>query len=201
MATLTAEERLTILWETPHTWWGWFATVDRKEIGKRYIVTAFLFLIVGGIEALLMRAQLTASDLRLLSPEAYNQTFTMHGVTMIFWYASPILSGFGNYLIPQLIGARDMAYPRLNAFTYWTFVRSGVFLYASLFLGQAPNGGWFAYVPLTTGRFSPGYGMDFYALALMVLIGANVLPVFAALDYWYPKMTGRLMDERLAGRR
>jgi cytochrome c oxidase subunit I+III len=178
VSTLTAEERLTILWETPHTLWGWFATVDHKKIGIRYIVTAFLFLAVGGIEALIMRAQLSASDLRIVSPETYNQTFTMHGITMIFWYASPILSGFGNYLIPQLIGARDMAYPRLNAFTYWTFVLSGLVLYGSLLLGQAPNGGWFAYVPLTTERFSPGYGMDFYALSLILFtisVGAGGL--------------------------
>jgi len=168
LSTLTAEQRLTLLWETPHSLWGWFATVDHKKIGIRYIVTAFLFLIAGGVEALVMRAQLTTSDLRILPPEAYNQFFSMHGITMIFWYASPILSGFGNYLIPQLMGARDMAFPRLNALTYWVFVLSGLFLYASLFLGQAPSGGWFAYVPYTTERYTPGYGMDFYALSLIL---------------------------------
>jgi heme/copper-type cytochrome/quinol oxidase subunit 1 len=93
----------------------------------------------------------------------------MHGMTMIFWYASPILSGFGNYLIPLMGGMRDMAYPRLNAFTYWTFLASGLFLYASPFLGQAPHGGWFAYVPYTNAIYSPGLNMDFYALALLFL--------------------------------
>ena len=109
---LHAEERLLYLWETPHTLWGWLSTVDHKQIGKRYIVTAFLFLAVGGIEALIMRLQLAAPSQGVLPPETYNQVFTMHGVTMIFWYAQPILSGFGNYLVPLMLGARDMAFPR-----------------------------------------------------------------------------------------
>jgi len=161
--------RLLKLWERPHTLWGWFATVDHKEIGKRYLVTAFVFLLVGGVEALLIRLQLARPDAAVLTPEAYDQIFTMHGVTMIFWYASPILSGFANYLIPLMGGMRDMAYPRLNAFTYWTFLLSGLFLYASPFVGQAPHGGWFAYVPYTNAIYSPGFNMDFYALALLFL--------------------------------
>src|SRR5574339_62987 len=104
---------------------------------------AFTSLLVGGVEAPLMRLQLTRADQALLSPEEYNQLFTMHGVTMIFWYASPILSGFANYLVPLMLGARDMAFPRLNAFTYWSFLLSGAFLYASPVIGQAPHGGWF----------------------------------------------------------
>src|SRR5690348_10622770 len=141
--------RLLALWERPQTVRGWFATVDHKDIGKRYLVTAFLFLIVGGIEAIIVRTQLARPNESLLTPEAYNQIFTMHGVTMIFWYAAPILSGFANYLVPLMGGMRDMAYPRLNAFSYWKFLASGLLLYASLFLGQAPHGGWFAYVPYT----------------------------------------------------
>ena len=170
MATTAAiENRLSSLWETPKTLYGWFATVDHKELGIRYLVTAFAFLIVGGVEALLMRIQLTGSDLAFLSPEAYDQMFTMHGVTMIFWYASPILSGFAVYLVPLMIGARDMAYPRLNAFTYWTFLLSGVFLYISPFIGQSPHAGWFAYVPYTLTAYSPSRGMDIYALSLIFL--------------------------------
>jgi cytochrome c oxidase subunit 1/cytochrome c oxidase subunit I+III len=170
MATTAAiENRLTSLWETPKTLYGWFATVDHKELGIRYLVTAFAFLIIGGLEALLMRIQLTRSDLAFLSPEAYDQMFTMHGVTMIFWYASPILSGFAVYLVPLMIGARDMAYPRLNAFTYWTFLLSGIFLYISPFIGQSPHAGWFAYVPYTLTAYSPGRGMDIYALSLIFL--------------------------------
>ena len=136
--TTAVAERLEHIWETPHSLYGRLATVDHKQVGIRYLVTAFVFLALGGVEAALMRAQLSRPGLHLLSPAAYNQIFSLHGVTMIFWYASPILSGFGNYLIPLLIGARDMAFPRLNAFSYWTFVLSGVFLYASPLLGQAP---------------------------------------------------------------
>jgi cytochrome c oxidase subunit I len=161
--------RLLALWERPHTVWGWLATVDHKEIGKRYLVTAFVFLLIGGVEALIMRVQLARPDAAVLTPEEYDQIFTMHGMTMIFWYAQPILSGFANYLIPMMGGMRDMAYPRLNAFTYWTFLASGLFLYASPFLGQAPHGGWFAYVPYTNAIYSPGLNMDFYALALIFL--------------------------------
>jgi cytochrome c oxidase subunit I len=169
MSTAAIEARLTELWETPKTVRGWFATVDHKELGRRYLVTAFLFLLVGGVEALIMRLQLSRADETLLSPEIYDQIFTMHGVTMIFWYASPILSGFAVYLIPLMIGARDMAYPRLNAFTYWSFLLSGVLLYVGPFMGQSPHAGWFAYLPYTGIRYSPSHGMDFYALALIFL--------------------------------
>jgi len=161
--------RLTRIWEAPHTLWGSLTTVDHKTVGKRYLVTAMIFLLLGGIEALVLRAQLTSPEARLLGPEVYNQIFTMHGVTMIFWYAAPILSGFSNYLVPLLIGARDTALPRANAFSYWVFLFSGLFLYASLLIGQAPHAGWFAYTPYTLKRFSPGLNMDFYALALIFL--------------------------------
>jgi len=164
-----ANPRLAMLWETPHSLWGAATTVDHKIVGIRYLVTAFAFLVIGGIEALIMRLQLAGSDLQLLHPEAYNQLFTMHGITMIFWYAAPILSGFANYLIPLMLGARDMALPRLNAFSYWVFLFSGIFVYASFVLGQAPRAGWFAYAPYTAKQYSPDMGMDFYALALIFL--------------------------------
>ena len=180
MSTATVEQRLMDIWATPKTVKGWFTTLDHKEIGKRYLATAFAFLILGGIEALIMRIQLARSDQSLLTPEAYNQLFTMHGMTMIFWYAAPILSGFANYLIPLMIGARDMAYPRLNAFSYWSFLLSGIFLYISAFMGQAPHGGWFAYVPYTTLRYSPTYGMDFYSLALIFL---TISTTFGAINF------------------
>jgi cytochrome c oxidase subunit I len=157
------------LWETPHSLRGSLATVDHKTIGLRYLVTAIVFLLLGGIEALVLRLQLSGPDRSLMTPEAYDQLFTMHGITMLFWYAAPILSGFGNYLVPLMLGARDMAMPRLNAFSYWIFLLSGIFVYTSLFIGQAPHGGWFAYVPYTTQRFSPGLHMDFYALSLIFL--------------------------------
>lgn len=161
--------RLTTLWETPSTLYGSLSTVDHKKLGARYIVTAFAFLIIGGVEALLMRLQLAQSNLAILTSEQYDQIFTLHGVTMIFWYASPILSGFAIYLIPLMIGARDLAFPRLNSFTYWTFLLSGVLLYISPFMGQAPHAGWFAYVPYTLTPYSPGMGMDWYVVSLILL--------------------------------
>lgn len=169
MATETVEARLHELWETPHTFWGALATVDHKIIGWRYILTAMVFLVLGGLEALVVRLQISAPNEHLLGPEAYNQFFSMHATTMIFWYALPILAGFGNYLMPLMIGARDMALPRLNAFGYWTFLFSGLFLYSSLFLAAAPHAGWYAYVPYTMARYSPGLNMDFFALALLFL--------------------------------
>jgi cytochrome c oxidase subunit 1/cytochrome c oxidase subunit I+III len=163
------EQRLNQLWESPHTAWGELTTVDHKKLGKRYLVTAFAFLIIGGLEALVMRLQLSGPDRSIVAPETYDQLFTMHGMTMIFWYAQPILSGFSIYLIPLMAGARDLAFPRLNAFTYWSYLFSGLYLYGSTLLLQSPHGGWFAYVPFTGKSYSPGYGMDFYALSLIFL--------------------------------
>jgi cytochrome c oxidase subunit I len=180
MAETAVQDRLTELWETPKTLYGWFATVDHKDLGIRYIVTALTFLVAGGVEALIMRIQLSQPNMAVLSPETYDQLFTMHGVTMIFWYASPILSGFAIFLIPLMIGARDMAFPRLNAFTYWTFLLSGIFLYISPLFREAPHAGWFAYVPYTLTQFSPGLGMDFYALALIFL---GISTTGAALNF------------------
>jgi len=162
-------DRLEKIWSGPGGLFGWLGTVDHKRIGIRYLVTSVVFLGVGGIEAVLMRLQLIGPRRDLLSPEAYNQIFTMHGMTMIFWYASPVLSGFGNYLVPLLIGSRDMAFPRLNAFSYWMFLLSGLLLYVSPLLGQAPDAGWFAYAPLTERRFSADLNMDFYPAAVIAL--------------------------------
>ena len=162
-------ERLEHQWSSPHTLFGWLGTVDHKRIGLRYLATGLVFLLIGGVEAVLMRLQLIGPERRLLSPEAYNQVFTMHGLTMIMWYAAPILSGFGNYLVPLFIGSRDMAFPRLNAFSYWMYLLSGVLLYVSVAFGQAPDAGWFAYVPLSARRYGPGLNMDFYPAAMTAL--------------------------------
>jgi cytochrome c oxidase subunit I+III len=160
---------LRALWETKPGIIGWLSTVDHKEIGARYIVTAFLFLIAGGIEALVFRLQLARPELHLLTPEQYDQLFTMHGITMILWYAFPVLTGFSVFLQPLLIGTRDMAFPRLNAFTYWVFLFSGIFLYASFAFAAAPNAGWFNYTPYASLPFNPGLNIDFYALANILL--------------------------------
>jgi cytochrome c oxidase subunit I+III len=157
------------LWETKPGFLGWLSSVDHKEIGKRYLVTAFLFLLAGGIEALIMRIQLAQPNQTVLTPEQYNQLFTMHGVTMIFLYALPVLSGFSNYLWPLMLGSRDMAFPRLNALSYWVFLFAGLFLYVSFPLGRAPNAGWFNYVPIASKAFNPGINIDVYALGMVFL--------------------------------
>jgi cytochrome c oxidase subunit I len=169
MSSTAVTARLTFLWQTPATLWGALTTVDHKKLGLRYLVTSMVFLLAGGIEALILRVQLAQPGMRLLSPETYDQIFTLHGSTMIYWYAAPVLSGFSVYLVPLMIGARDMAFPRANAFSYWTFLFSGVFLYTSLLVGQAPHAGWFAYTPYTLKKYSPGLGMDYFAIALIFL--------------------------------
>ncbi len=146
--------------------WSWFTTVDHKKIGIMYGVTAFLFFIVGGLEALLIRAQLAQPDSTLLSADQYNQLFTMHGITMIFLFVMPMSAAFFNYLIPLMIGARDVAFPRLNAYSYWAFLFGGLFIYTSWFLGGAPNGGWFGYAPNSVT--DPSIGMSFYAAGLLI---------------------------------
>nr|WP_210320045.1 cytochrome c oxidase subunit I [Pseudaminobacter soli] len=160
------------IWETKPGLYGWISTVDHKQIGIRYIVTAFAFLVVGGVEALIMRVQLAQPETRLVTPEVYDQLFTMHGITMIFLYGLPILSGFSNYLFPLVLGSRDMAFPRLNAFSYWVYLASGLFLYSSFLTGSAPNNGWFNYPPYSLPEFNPGPNMDFYALG-MILLGIS----------------------------
>ena len=163
-------------------WRSWVTTVDHKRIGIMYGTTALVFFVIGGIEALLIRVQLAVPEGQLLSADLYNQVFTMHGVTMVFLVVMPIGAAFMNYLMPLQIGARDVAFPRLNAFSYWTFLFGGIFLNTSWFLGGGADGGWFAYAPNTSVVFSPSHGMDFYALGLQIvgiasLVGAINLVV------------------------
>ncbi len=193
MSKPEVEQRLTELWETPKSLYGWFATVDHKDLGIRYLVTAFIFLLIGGVEALLVRIQLARPNQTFLSPEMYDQLFSMHGITMIFWYASPILSGFSIYLVPLMAGARDIAFPRLNSFTYWSFVLSGILLYVGPFMGQAPHAGWFSYMPYTNILYSPSHGMDFYALSIIFLTisttGAAINFIVTILRFRAPGMS------------
>jgi len=167
-------ERLRVLWENRPGLYGWIASVDHKSIGIRYLVTSFVFLLLGGLEALLMRIQLGQPGEHVLTPEQYNQLFSMHGITMIFLYALPVLSGFSNFLFPLVLGARDMAFPRLNAFSYWTYIAAGLFMYSSFLLGAAPDDGWFNYAPNSLKAFSPGPNMDFYALG-MIFLGISTM--------------------------
>jgi cytochrome c oxidase subunit I len=146
----------------------WIRTVDHKEIGILYIGMGLVFLAIGGIESLAIRAQLATPEARLVSPEIYAQLFTMHGVTMMFLVAVPILVGFANYLVPLMIGARDVAFPRLNALSFWLSLFGGVLLYFSIVAGGAPDAGWFAYPPLSDRAYSTGRGIDYYVLGLLV---------------------------------
>jgi cytochrome c oxidase subunit I+III len=161
-------DRLERLWRERPGLLGWLTTTDHKRIGLLYFWTTLVLFGAGGIEALLMRTQLAAANGRLLSPSTFDELFTVHGITMIFFFIIPMTTGaFGNYLIPLMIGARDMAFPRLNALSYWLFLGSGIFLYASLAAGMAPNAGWFDYVPLASLKYDPGHNIDFYCLAII----------------------------------
>jgi cytochrome c oxidase subunit I len=147
---------------------SWLTTVDHKRLGLLYIGASLTFLAFASIEAFLIRLQLAAPGNTLLSPDVYNQMFTMHGVTMVFLAIMPLGIGFANYFVPLQIGARDLAFPRLNAFGFWVYFFGAVFLYSSFFLGGAPDAGWFAYAPLTSLSNNPGNGTDFYMIGLLV---------------------------------
>src|SRR6195256_4293204 len=134
-----------------------------------YGVTSFIFFMMGGVEALLIRLQLARPNGTILSADKYNQVFTMHGTTMIFLVVMPLSAAFFNYLTPLMIGARDVAFPRLNAFSYWTFLFGALLLNSSFLLGGAPNGGWFGYAPNTSITFSPGHNIDFWVFGLQIL--------------------------------
>ncbi|HZS24275.1 MAG TPA: cbb3-type cytochrome c oxidase subunit I [Gaiellaceae bacterium] len=147
---------------------GWLTTTDHKRVGLLYFWATLVFFGAGGVEALMMRTQLSHANSTLIGPGTYDELFTLHGMTMIFWFIIPMTTGaFGNYLIPLMIGARDMAFPRMNALSFWIFVASGIFLYVGLFLHEGPNAGWFDYVPLASRVYDPGRNIEFYTLALI----------------------------------
>jgi cytochrome c oxidase subunit 1 len=149
--------------------WSWLTTVDHKRIGVLYLVTSIFFFVYGGIEAAILRAQLAGPNMHVVSAEMYNQLFTMHGTTMIFLAVMPLSAAFFNFLIPLQIGARDVAFPRLNAFSYWIYLLGGIFISLPIFFQAAPDGGWFGYTPLTTRDFSPQINIDFWVIGLQIL--------------------------------
>ena len=155
--------------------WSWITTVDHKRIGILYGISAFVFFLIGGIEALVMRVQLAQPNLKVVSAETYNALFTMHGTTMVFLAVMPLSAAFFNYMVPLMIGARDVAFPRLNALSYWIFLFGGLFLNASFLVGAPPDVGWFGYANLTSRQFSPGLSVDFWLLSLQVLGVSSVL--------------------------
>ena len=152
----------------PKGWRDWVFTVDHKKIGIMYGVVALVFFLVGGIEAGLIRLQLAAPNGKILSAEQYNQMFTMHATTMVFLFVMPMAAAFANYFVPLQIGARDVAFPRINAFGLWTFVMGAIFVNLSWFLGGGADGGWFMYQPNASRIFSPGHGIDFWSLGLQI---------------------------------
>ena len=154
---------LRMTWQEPGGIGGWFSVINHHTLGKRYIVTAFIFLLLGGLEALLMRIQLSRPDNTFLGPERYNQIFTTHGTTMMFLFAVPVMEGMGVFLVPMMLGTRNVAFPRLNAFGYWIYLFGGLFLYGGVLLGALPDAGWFAYPPLSGPQYSPGKGVDVWA--------------------------------------
>jgi cytochrome c oxidase subunit I+III len=152
-----------------HTWrrgtglWGWLSEVSHVSIGRRYLVTAFVFFALGGIEAVLMRLQLSRPESQLIGPDLYDQIFTMHGSTMMFLFAVPVMEGIGICLVPLMIGARNMAFPRLTAYSYYVYVIGGLLLYAAFFTNTGPDAGWFAYVPLSGPQYGLGKRVDVWA--------------------------------------
>ncbi len=170
---------------------SWIASVDHKQIGIMYLVASFIFFGVGGVEALLMRTQLGSPDNTFLSPDVYNQIFTMHGTTMIFLVVVPLLIGFMTYMTPLMIGARDMLFPRLNALSFWVLVFGGLLLYYSFVSGGAPNAGWFSYAPLSERPYSNTSGLDYWALGLLAVgVGTVAAGVNTIATVWKLRAPG-----------
>ncbi|WP_342451214.1 cytochrome c oxidase subunit I [Piscinibacter koreensis] len=156
-------ENLERAWSDPPGFVGWLSAINHKAIGRRFIVTAFGFFVAGGLLAALMRLQLARPESKLIGPDLYNQLFTMHGSTMMFLFAVPVMQAVAVYLVPLMIGTRSVAFPRMNAFAFWIFLFGGVMLYVAFVLNVGPDAGWFAYVPLSGPQYSPGKRVDFWA--------------------------------------
>lgn len=187
--------KLARTWRTPAGLWGTLTTVDHKIIGRRYIVTAFVFLALGGILAILMRAQLAAPEARVLGPDLYNQVFTMHGSTMMFLFAVPVMEAMAVYLVPLMVGTRNISFPRLNAFSYWVFVAGGILLWVSFFLDMGPDVGWFAYVPLSGPQFSAGKRADIWAqMITFTEVAALAIAVEIVVTVFKTRAPGMTLD-------
>lgn len=156
-------DQLERIWRVRPGLLGWLSTTGHKPIGRRYIFTAFIFLLLGGIEALLMRLQLASPENTFLDPSRYNQVFTLHGTTMMFLFAVPVMEGMGVYLVPLMVGTRNVPFPRLNAWGYWIYLAGGLLLYGAVLTNTISEAGWFAYTPLSGPQFSPGKGVDVWA--------------------------------------
>ena len=187
------EARLDATWRRPPGFIGWLSTVDHKEIGRRYIVTALIFLALGGVLALLMRMQLARPDNAMIGASRFNELFTMHGSTMMFLFAVPVMEGVAVYIIPLMLGTRSTAFPRLNAFSYYMYLFGGLLLWGAFALNIAPDIGWFAYTPLSGPQFSPGKRADIWAQMItfteVSALAAAVVLVATILKARAPGMT------------
>jgi cytochrome c oxidase subunit 1 len=187
--------RLARIWATPPGILGRLASVDHKVIGRRYIVTAFAFLILGGILAMMMRLQLSGSERKLLSPDAYNQIFTMHGSTMMFLFAVPVMEAMAVYLVPLMVGTRNIAFPRLNAFSYWMYLFGGCFLWISFIFNTGPDVGWFAYVPLSESQYDPSKRADVWAqMITFTEVAALAVAVEIVVTVFKQRAPGMTLD-------
>src|SRR5919205_1364802 len=179
-ATTTATTRAPVPQIVAHAverertgWTSWVTTTDHKRIGIMYLVLTFVFFLLGGTEALLIRLQLSQANNTFIDPQTYNELFTMHGTTMIFLFVVPVMAGFGNYLVPLMIGARDMAFPKLNALSFWLLAAGGLVFYASVFFSP-PEAGWTMYPPLSSRNYLPSGGVDAW-IYLIHLTGLSSL--------------------------
>lgn len=193
MSALARHRRLQAIWSSPPGWKGLFSTVNHTDVGLMFLVTAFFYFLVAGVLAMLIRAQLATPHSAFAGPEIYNQIFTMHGTIMMFLFAIPAIEGMAIYLLPKMLGTRDLAYPRLGAYGYWCYFFGGAMLLVSLVLGIAPDGGWFMYPPLTGKVYSPGINTDFWLLGITFVeisaISAAVEFTVSILRYRAPGMS------------
>jgi cytochrome c oxidase subunit I+III len=175
---VVSEEEFRRVWIDPKGLWEWLCGVQNQPIGLRLIALSFFFLTVGGIEALLMRTQLAVPNNDFLDAQSYNQIMTMHGTTMMFLVAIPLIEGIATLVLPQMLGSRELPFPRLANFTFWTFLFGGLIFYGGVFINAVPDAGWFAYVPLTRKEYSPGLGIDFWLIGLNVAETAAIAGAF-----------------------
>jgi cytochrome c oxidase subunit I+III len=189
----SADHPFVRVWSEPPGILGWLREINNIPIATRYMAVGFLFFLAGGVQALLLRIQLGTPENTFLDPQTYNQIFTMHGTTMMFLFVIPFIEALANYILPLMVGTRDLPFPRLTALSFWTYVLGGLFLYSSFVFGLAPDGGWFAYVPLTSIEFSPGLNMDYWLIGLSVAevagIGAAAELIVAVLKLRSPGMS------------
>jgi cytochrome c oxidase subunit 1 len=190
-----AERELASIWGTPKGLWGALATVDHKIIGRRYIITAFVFLALGGLLAMLMRIQLATPEGRLLGPDRYNQVFTIHGANMMFLFAVPVMEAVAVYLVPLMVGTRNIAFPRLNAFSYWMYLLGGIVLWGAFAIDMGPDVGWFAYTPLSGPQYGAGKRADIWAqMITFTEVSALAVAVEIVVTVFKQRAPGMTLD-------